>query len=202
MKIICIGRNYVEHAKELNNAVPTEPMFFLKPETAIPLKRNPVFYPDHTKELHYEVELVLRICKLGKHIEERFAHKYYKEIGIGVDLTARDVQRVLKEKGHPWEKAKAFDCSAPLGDRFLPIKDLGQNIPFSLKKNDDLVQEGNSADMLFSFDKVISHVSKYMTLKMGDYIFTGTPSSVGEANIGDNFKAFIGTEKLLEFNVK
>lgn len=202
MKIICIGRNYAEHAKELENAVPSEPMFFLKPETAIPLKRNPVFYPDHTKDLHYEVELVLRICKLGKHIEERFANKYYQEIGIGMDLTARDVQQELKEKGHPWEKAKAFDGSAPLGQRFLPKAELDKNISFSLKRNDEVVQQGYSADMLFSFDQIVSHVSKYMTLKIGDYIFTGTPSGVGTVNVGDNFKAYIGAEKLLEFNVK
>lgn len=204
MKIICIGRNYAEHAKELNNPLPKEPIFFLKPETAMPLKRNPVFYPEFTKDLHYEVELVLRICRLGKHIEERFAHKYYNEIGIGVDFTARDVQKELKEKGLPWEKAKAFDGSAPVGEKFLTIADLDNNdkVEFRLEKNGEMVQKGISTDMIFSFNQIIAHVSKFMTLKMGDLIFTGTPKGVGTASIGDHFEAFIGDQKLLQFNLK
>jgi len=204
MKIICIGRNYAEHAKELNNPLPKEPIFFLKPETAMPLKRNPVFYPEFTKDLQYEVELVLRICKLGKHIEERFAHKYYNEIGIGVDFTARDVQKELKEKGLPWEKAKAFDGSAPVGEIFLSIADLDDKdkIEFRLEKNREIVQKGVSTDMIFSFNQIITHVSKFMTLKMGDLIFTGTPKGVGPASIDDHFEAFIGDQKLLQFNLK
>ena len=204
MKIICIGRNYAEHAKELNNPLPKEPIFFLKPETAIPLKRNPVFYPEFTKDLHYEVELVLRICKLGKHIEERFAHKYYNEIGIGVDFTARDVQKEMKEKGLPWEKAKAFDGSAPVGEKFLSLEGLANKdkIGFRLERNGEIAQKGISTDMIFSFDQIIAHLSKFMTLKMGDLIFTGTPKGVGPASIGDHFEAFIGDQKLLQFNLK
>jgi len=204
MKIICIGRNYAEHAKELGNPLPKEPIFFLKPETALPLKRNPIFYPDFTKDLQYEVELVLRICKLGKHIEEHFAHKYYREIGIGVDLTARDVQKELKEKGLPWEKSKSFDGSAPVAEKFLPINDLDSTdkIEFRLEKNGKVVQRGNSADMIFSFDQIVAHVSQFMTLKVGDLIFTGTPEGVGPTSIDDHFEAFIGNQKLLQFNVK
>jgi 2-keto-4-pentenoate hydratase/2-oxohepta-3-ene-1,7-dioic acid hydratase in catechol pathway len=203
MKIICIGRNYVAHAKELKNPVPAKPVFFLKPDTALLPKNHPFFYPDFTSDLHYEAELVLKISKNGRHIEEQFAHKYYDEIGIGIDFTARDIQSECKQKGLPWEIAKAFDHSAPIG-KFLPLSDFSNrgNIAFSLKINNEIRQEGNSADMLFSFDRIIAYVSKFITLRIGDYIFTGTPKGVGPVKIDDHFEAFIGDKKLLEFNVK
>ena len=203
MKIICIGRNYVAHAKELNNPVPGKPVFFMKPDTAILQKRNPFFYPEFSKDIHYETELVLKISKNGRHIDEKFAHKYYDEIGIGIDFTARDIQAECKKKGLPWEIAKAFDQSAPLGG-FLPkssFEDMN-NITFSLKINGELRQEGNSGNMIFSFDQIIAYVSKFITLKIGDLIFTGTPEGVGPTKIDDHFEAFIGNEKLLAFNVK
>jgi len=203
MKIICIGRNYVEHAKELNNPVPKKPVFFMKPDTALLQKNNPFFYPEFSKDVHYETELVVKISRNGKHIEERFAHKYYKEIGIGIDFTARDIQAECKMKGLPWEIAKAFDQSAPLG-RFLPktkFPDL-RNIHFSLKINDAVKQEGTSADMIFSFDQIIAYVSQFITLREGDLLFTGTPAGVGPASINDHFEAFIEDKKLLDFNVK
>lgn len=203
MKIICIGRNYVEHAKELNNPVPEKPVFFMKPDTALLLKNNPFFYPEFTSDLHFETELVLKICKNGRHIEEKFANTYYDEIGIGIDFTARDIQAECKKKGLPWEIAKAFDQSAPMG-KFLPVsefKDLS-NINFELKINGETKQKGNSLDMIFSFDKVIAYVSKFVTLRTGDYIFTGTPEGVGPTKIGDHFEAFIEGKKLLSFNVK
>lgn len=204
MKIICIGRNYVEHAEELRNEVPTEPVVFLKPETALLPKNHPFIYPDHTQELHYEVELVVKINKLGKHIHTEFAHRYYSEIGIGIDFTARDVQNQLKAKGLPWEIAKAFDHSAPIGNKFLPVKGLKNPnaIEFELHKNGIPVQVGNSNHMIFSIDEIISHISKYFTLKIGDLIMTGTPKGVGTCHIGDKLEAFIEGEKLLEINVK
>ncbi|MDF1675665.1 MAG: fumarylacetoacetate hydrolase family protein [Vicingaceae bacterium] len=203
MKIICIGRNYIDHAKELNNPVPKEPVFFIKPDTALLPKRNPFVYPSFTKDLHYEVEIVLRINKIGKHIEEKFAYKYYNEIGIGVDFTARDVQQQCKEKGLPWEKAKAFDFSAPTSD-FVPIKnfkDINQ-LNFELKVNDELKQKGNTKDMLFNFNQIVAYVSQFVTLKIGDYIYTGTPAGVGPININDKITCFMEGEKMLEFNVK
>lgn len=203
MKIICIGRNYVEHAKELNNPVPKKPVFFMKPDTAILQKHNPFFYPEFSSDIHYETELVLKISRNGRHIQEEFAHKYYDEIGIGIDFTARDIQAECKKKGLPWEIAKAFDQSAPLG-KFLSkskFPDLS-DINFSLKINDKSRQEGNSKDMIFSFDQIIAYVSQFITLKIGDLIFTGTPEGVGPAAINDKFEAFIEGEKLLEFNVK
>lgn len=203
MKIICIGRNYIDHAKELNNPVPKEPVFFIKPDTALLPKRNPFVYPSFTKDLHYEVEIVLRINKIGKHIEEKFAHKYYNEIGIGVDFTARDVQQQCKEKGLPWEKAKAFDFSAPTSD-FVPIKnfkDINQ-LNFELKVNDELKQKGNTKEMLFNFNQIVAYVSQFVTLKIGDYIYTGTPAGVGPISINDKIACFIEGEKMLEFNVK
>jgi len=203
MKIICIGRNYVEHAKELNNPVPEKPVFFMKPDTALLLKNNPFFYPDFTSDLHFETELVLKICKNGRHIEEKFANTYYDEIGIGIDFTARDLQAECKKKGLPWEIAKAFDQSAPMG-KFLHVsefKDFG-NINFELKINGETKQKGNSRDMIFSFDKIISYVSQFVTLRTGDYIFTGTPEGVGPTKISDHFEAFIEGKKLLSFNVK
>ncbi len=204
MKIICIGRNYAEHAKELINEVPTEPVVFLKPETALLPKNHPFIYPDHTSDLHFEVELVIRISKLGKHIEEKFAHKYYSEIGIGIDFTARDLQQKFKEKGLPWEKAKAFDHSAPMGRKFISVSDLPNKnaIKFELYKNGECVQSGNSSDMIFSFDQIIAYVSKYFTLKIGDMIMTGTPKGVGPCVIGDKLEAYIEGEKLLVLDVK
>src|SRR5690606_23021877 len=204
MKIICIGRNYAEHALELKNELPTEPVVFLKPETALLPKNHPFIYPDHTRDLHYEVELVIKINKLGKYIERKFAHKYYSEIGIGIDFTARDLQQKCKEKGLPWEKAKAFDHSAPLGRKFISVSDLPNkdSIKFELYKNGECVQTGNSANMIFSFDEIIAYVSKYFTLKIGDMIMTGTPQGVGPCVIGDKLKAYIEDEKLLTLDVK
>ena len=203
MKIICIGRNYAEHAKEMNTALPAEPVFFLKPDTAIIKDNIPFYYPDFSKELHHEVELVLKINKPGKNIEPQFAHKYYDEIGIGIDFTARDIQAKCKEKGLPWEKAKAFDGSAPIG-QFLNKKmfaDLNE-IRFHLNINGKTVQTGNTKDLLFSFDKVISYISKFITLKTGDLIFTGTPEGVGPVKIGDQLEAFIENQSRLNFEIK
>ncbi len=203
MKIICIGRNYREHAKELNNAVPEKPVFFMKPDTALLQKNNPFFYPDFSKNVQYETEIVLKINRNGRHIEEQFAHKYYDEIGIGIDFTARDLQAEQKKKGLPWEIAKAFDQSAPVG-KFLhksQFPDLNR-IRFSLKINGETRQQGNTEDMMFSFDRIISYVSQFISLKPGDLIFTGTPAGVGPIQINDHFEVFIEDEKLLEFNVK
>lgn len=203
MKIICIGRNYIEHAKELNNPVPKNPVFFMKPDTALLQKNNPFFYPEFSKDVHYETELVIRINRNGKHIEEKFAHKYYEEIGIGIDFTARDIQAECKKKGLPWEIAKAFDQSAPIG-KFLPksrFPDL-KEINFSLKINGEVRQSGNSEYMIFSFDQIIAYVSQFITLREGDLIFTGTPEGVGPTSIDDKFEAFIEDDKILEFNVK
>ncbi|MDG1427053.1 MAG: fumarylacetoacetate hydrolase family protein, partial [Flavobacteriales bacterium] len=180
MKIICIGRNYINHAKELGNSVPNEPLFFLKPETAIQPKRHPFFIPHFSNDIHYEVELVIKIDKSGKHIEEKFAHKYYSQIGLGIDFTARDIQNHCKENGLPWEKAKGFDGSAQISHVFINKNDIeNKNILFHLSKNGTTVQNGNSSDMIFSFDKIIEHISKFYTLKIGDLIFTGTPEGVG-----------------------
>jgi len=203
MKIICIGRNYIDHAKELNNPVPSKPVFFMKPDTALIQKHNPFFYPEFSNDIHYEAELVIKICRNGRHIEERFAHKYYDQIGMGLDLTARDLQSDCKKKGLPWEIAKAFDNSAPLGD-FIDInefKDLN-DINFSLKVNDEIRQKGNSSEMIFNFDKIIAYVSQFITLKLGDLIYTGTPAGVGPINIDDHFEAFIEDKKLLDLRVK
>ncbi len=204
MKIICIGRNYAAHAKELGNQIPSEPVFFLKPDSALLPKRNPLYYPEFTKDLHYECEVVLRISRLGKHIEERFAHTYIDAVGIGIDFTARDVQQQCKDKGLPWEKAKAFDGSAPVSQEFMPIdeiKDLN-NLNFSLIKNGTTVQHGNTSQMLFPFDQIIAYVSQFMTLKIGDLIFTGTPEGVGPVQIGDNLEAYIEDQKMLTVNIR
>ena len=203
MKIICIGRNYVNHAKELGNAIPSEPVFFLKPDTAISPKGHPFFIPDFTSNVHYEVELVIKINRLGKHIEESFAHKYYQEIGLGIDFTARDVQEEVKAKGLPWEKAKGFDGSAVISRSFIPKEELDlNNIDFTLEKNGDTVQVGNSKDMLFNFDKIIAYISQFYTLKIGDLIYTGTPAGVGQVNNGDILKGFIGKQKMFEVKVR
>jgi 2-keto-4-pentenoate hydratase/2-oxohepta-3-ene-1,7-dioic acid hydratase in catechol pathway len=203
MKIICIGRNYANHAKEMNSAVPDVPMFFMKPDTALLPKKNPFFYPNFTKDLHFECELVIKINKLGKNIAQKFAHEYYDHIGLGIDFTARDLQQKCKEKGHPWEIAKAFEHSAPLGNKFVPLegKDIN-NINFRLEKNGEIVQKGNSSDMLFSVDELIAYVSQFMTLKIGDLIFTGTPEGVGPIQIGDRLKGFIEDEELLDLKIK
>ena len=203
MKIICIGRNYVDHIKELNNAIPTSPVFFLKPDTALLIRNRPFFYPPFSNEIHHEIELVLKICKVGKNIQKQFAHTYYNEIGIGLDMTARDIQDAAKQKGLPWAIAKGFDQSAPVS-RFLPksiFPDL-KNIDFHLDLNEKTVQQGNSNLMMYDFDDIIVHISKYMTLRTGDYIFTGTPAGVGPIKIGDKLEAFIGSEKLLSCQVK
>ncbi len=203
MKIICIGRNYAEHAKELNNPLPSEPVFFMKPDTALLPPHNPFFYPAFSNDIHYEVELVIKISKPGRSIDERFAHKYYDEIGVGIDFTARDLQAVCKHKGLPWEIAKAFDFSAPVG-RFLPKEHFEKpcNIPFGLKINGEWRQRGNSADMIFSFDQIIAYVSQFVSLRQGDYIFTGTPEGVGAVQLNDRLELFIEDECLLSFNVK
>lgn len=203
MKIICIGRNYIEHAKELNNPVPEKPVFFMKPDTALLPPHNPFFYPDFSNDIHYEVELVLKICKNGRSIEERFAHKYYDEIGIGIDFTARDLQAECKKKGLPWEIAKAFDFSAPVGNfRHKSSFPELNNVKFGLKINGEWRQQGYSKDMIFNFDRIISYVSKFVTLRKGDYIFTGTPEGVGPTHLNDHFELFLEEELMLSFNVK
>ncbi|WP_304062227.1 fumarylacetoacetate hydrolase family protein [Pedobacter glucosidilyticus] len=203
MKIIAIGRNYAEHAKELNNAVPEQPVIFMMPDTALLKGNKPFYHPDFSKDIHYEVELVLKISKEGKYIAKKFAHKYYEEIGLGIDFTARDLQSELKSKGLPWVLAKGFDNSAPISE-FLPInafKDLN-NLDFSLKVNDQLKQQGNTGHMMFSFDEIICFVSQYFTLKKGDLIFTGTPAGVGKINMGDRLKGYIENKELLNFEIK
>ncbi|MGY8987562.1 MAG: fumarylacetoacetate hydrolase family protein [Flavobacteriales bacterium] len=203
MKIICIGRNYVNHAIELGNDIPTEPLFFLKPETAIQPKGHPFFIPDFSDNIHYEVELVVRIDKSGKHIAEKFAHKYYSKIGLGIDFTARDIQKECKAKGLPWEKAKGFDGSAQLSRTFIDKSKLElDNIPFRLEKNGEQVQIGNSKDMLFNFDKIISYLSQFYTLKIGDLIYTGTPEGVGKVIAGETLKGFITDKEMFKVVVK
>lgn len=204
MKIICIGRNYAKHAEELNNPIPEEPVVFLKPDTAILLKKHPFFIPEHSNEVHHEIEVVVKINRLGKHIEPRFAHKYYDEIGLGIDFTARDVQAKCKEKGLPWEKAKAFDGSAAVS-RFFKLSDLKKpitDIDFHLDINGNTVQKGNTKNMLFAVDEIIAHVSKYFTLKTGDLIFTGTPAGVGKVEREDLLELYLEGERIFYFNVK
>lgn len=203
MKIICIGRNYVDHAKELNNPLPEKPVFFFKPETSLVRRNRPFFYPDFSKEIHYETELVLKISKLGKNIQEKFASTYYDQISIGIDFTARDIQRECKKKGLPWEIAKAFDNSSPIG-QFISVKEFQEtkNINFYLELNDKVVQKGNSGEMIFSFEAIIAYVSRFVTLKTGDLIYTGTPAGVGPVKIGDNLDAYIGDKKLLSCRIK
>jgi 2-keto-4-pentenoate hydratase/2-oxohepta-3-ene-1,7-dioic acid hydratase in catechol pathway len=203
MKIICVGRNYADHAKELKNEVPTEPVIFMKPKNALLQNNHPFYYPEFTDNLHYECELVLRICKNGKHIQEKFADKYYDQLGIGIDFTARDLQDKQKQKGLPWEIAKAFDNSAVVG-QFIPITpELDKkDINFCLYKNKQIAQQGNTKDLLFTFDFLIAYISKYFTLNIGDLVFTGTPAGVGPVEIGDKLEAFIENDSLLEFEIK
>mgnify|MGYP000200230774 FL=1 len=203
MKIICIGRNYVNHAKELGNDMPSEPLFFLKPDTAIQPKGHPFFIPNFSNNIHYEVELVIRINKTGKYIEEKFAHTYYSQIGLGIDFTARDVQEKCKAKGLPWEKAKGFDGSAQISRNFIDKSDLNlNNISFSLQKNGEQVQLGNSKEMCFNFDAIITYISKFYTLKIGDLIYTGTPEGVGPVVAGDKLKGFIGEKEMFKVVIK
>lgn len=203
MKIICVGRNYVAHAKELGNEIPTEPIIFMKPKSALLQSHTPFYYPEFTNELNYECELVLRVSKNGKYIQERHAANYYNAITTGIDFTARDIQNELKEKGLPWEKAKAFDNSAAVG-KFIDITPgfNKKNINFTFYKNKELVQQGNSGLMIFSFDKIIENISNYFSLNIGDLIFTGTPAGVGECVVGDELEAFIDKEMLLKMEVK
>ena len=203
MKIFCIGRNYVDHAKELNNPVPKRPLIFSKFDTALLRNNDAFYYPSFSKNIHYEVELVIKINKKGKAIAKEFASKYYDEIAIGIDFTARDIQAELKEKGHSWELAKAFDKSAAISP-FIPISELKDKskIPFYLKKNDELVQQGVSSDMIFDIDSLICYISKFFTLKQGDLIYTGTPAGVGPVQIGDRLIAGIGDTEMLQCNIK
>lgn len=203
MKIICIGRNYVEHIEELKNEKPNEPVVFMKPDSAILKKNRPFYIPSFSSNLHHEVELVLKIDRVGKNISKKFAPRYYNSVGLGVDFTARDLQDNLKAKGLPWEKAKAFDYSAVISNEFIPIADVDPgNITFRLDINGETRQAGNSAQMIFPFDELIAHVSKYFTLKTGDLIYTGTPSGVGPVKEGDRLQGFIGEQKLFDFLIK
>ena len=203
MKIICIGRNYVDHIRELNNAVPASPVFFLKPDSSLLIRNRPFYYPSFSSEIHYEVELVLKICKVGKNIQKKFANTYFDEIGIGLDMTARDLQDSAKQKGLPWTIAKGFDQSAPIGG-FLPKENFNdlRDIGFHLDLNGKTVQTGNSGLMIYPFDDIIAYISKFMTLRTGDYIFTGTPAGVGPVKVGDRLEAYIGDVKLLGCEIK
>lgn len=204
MKIICIGRNYVSHAEELKNEVPSEPIYFMKPDSALLRNNDPFYIPEWTNEVHHEIELVIKINRIGKNIEKRFAHRYYDEIGLGIDFTARDVQNKLRVKGLPWEKAKAFDQSACLGNIFFDktIFPDADAINFKLNRNGKPAQEGNSGLMIFDFDEIISYVSQFMTLKIGDLIYTGTPAGVGKIEIGDHLEGYLEDKKLLDFYIK
>lgn len=204
MKIICIGRNYSEHIAELQNEKPVDPVIFLKPDTAVLLKKQPFFIPDFSSDIHYEVEVLVRINKVGKYIQEKFAHKYYNEIGLGIDFTARDLQQKLKEKGLPWEKAKGFDGSAVIGEKWIDKNTFSNlnNINFHLLKNQEAVQRGNTADMMWKIDEIIAYISRYFTLKIGDVIFTGTPKGVGKVEANDCLTGFIGDEEIFSVNIK
>jgi len=206
MKIICIGRNYRDHAKELNNPVPKKPLIFMKPSSALLINKKPLYYPEFTQDLHHEIEVVLKVCKNGRHVQPEFASEYYKEVALGIDFTARDIQKLCKEKGHPWEIAKAFDGSASLSE-FVPLDDVyEEGIPFELKKNGVVVQSGHTKDLIFDFDYLITYVSKFFKLQMGDLIYTGTPAGVGPVQIGDvlegNFKKQSNTTPLLYCEIK
>lgn len=203
MKIICVGRNYTEHAKELNNEVPSEPVLFMKPKNALVVPEKPVYYPEFTDDLHYECEVVIKICKNGRFIDERSARKYYNEMTVGIDFTARDLQQQLKQKGLPWEIAKAFDASAPVGN-FVPIAETVnvRDLDFELKLNGTTVQKGNTKDMIFHINRIIAYASRYFTLNIGDLIFTGTPAGVGPVTVYDRLEGFLQGEKLLDVTIQ
>ena len=203
MKMVCIGRNYLAHVKELDNDLPTEPLFFMKPDTALLPEGEPFAYPDFSSQIHYETELVLRICRTGKNIDEKDAPYYYDAITVGIDFTARDLQNECKAKGHPWEIAKAFDYSAPIGE-FKKISELkcAEDIVFGMKLNGVWAQQGHSRDMIFSFDRIVSHVSRFVTLNEGDIVFTGTPQGVGEVHVGDKLELFLEDEPMFKFEIK
>ncbi len=201
MKIICIGRNYSDHVKEMGNSISKSPIFFLKPNSALLPKRNPFFIPNFSNEIHYEVELVYKIKKVGKSIDQSFSKNYYSEIGLGIDFTARDLQEECKKNGHPWEIAKSFDQSALVSENFMDLNSLNK-LNFSLLKNGEIVQESNANKMIFNIDQIISYVSNYMTLKTGDLIFTGTPSGVGPIKIGDSLEGFINNKSMFKVNIK
>ena len=203
MKIIAVARNYPAHAREMNHAIPDEPVIFMKPATALLKDNKPFYFPDFSKNMHYETEIVLKVCKNGKNIAEKFTSDYYDEVTVGIDFTARDIQSKCKEKGWPWEKAKAFDNSAATG-KFIPLSDIKDinNLNFSLKQNQQLVQEGNTKDMLFGLNFLISHISQYFTLQQGDLIFTGTPFGVGPVQVGDLLEAYIENQHLLSCEIK
>ncbi len=204
MKIICFGKNYTEHANELYEEVPEEPMFFLKPDSALLLKNNPFYYPDFSRNIHYELELVVKINRLGKNIQERFAYKYYNEVALGIDFTARDLQQKAKEKGLPWALSKGFDSSAALSP-FVTLESLGKSIDdldYYLLKNKEKVQKANSSQMIYGADKLIAYVSRFMTLKIGDLIYTGTPAGIGAVKIGDNLEAYLEDRLMLQCSIK
>lgn len=203
MKIICIGRNYADHAKEMNAAVPTEPVFFMKPDTALLKDGNDFYFPNFTKDLHYECELIFRIDKMGKHIQEKFAPKYYSQVSLGIDFTARDLQKKCKENGLPWEIAKSWEHSAPISNQWINVSDLDlESLEFKLLVNGQVAQHGKTKDMIFNINQLVSYVSGFMTLKTGDLIYTGTPAGVGSVKIGDQLEGFIGEIKMFEFTIK
>ena len=203
MKIFCVGRNYVAHATELGNAIPEEPVIFIKPKSALLHSLTPFYYPEFTNELHYELEVVLRVCKNGRYVQEHQAAKYYNAITLGIDFTARDIQNELKKKGLPWEKAKAWDNSAVITEWVNITPELmRQPIQFSLKKNGETVQVGNTKNMIFSFNTIVSHISNYFSVNIGDLIFTGTPAGVGECVVGDMLEGYLEERKMLELEIK
>ncbi|MCM8568198.1 fumarylacetoacetate hydrolase family protein [Gramella jeungdoensis] len=204
MKIICVGRNYTDHIEELKNEKPEDPVLFQKPDTSILLKKQPFFIPDFSDDIHYEVEVLVKIKKIGKHIQEKFAHKYYDEIGLGIDFTARDLQQKLKEKGLPWEKAKAFDGAAVVSNKWLDKKELGNvdDLNFRLEMNDEIVQQASTSHMLWKIDELIAYISTYFTLKIGDIIFTGTPAGVGKVSPDDRLTGYLEGEKMFSIKVK
>jgi acylpyruvate hydrolase len=203
MKIICIGRNYADHAKELKNDLPTEPVIFMKPKSALLLPEKPIYYPEFTKDLHFECEVVVKIDSNGRHVQEKFARKYYSSITLGIDFTARDIQRQQQQKGLPWEIAKAFDGSAALGE-FVPLSDTLDinDLDFQLKLNGEMVQDGHTRDMIFNIDKIIAYASQFFTLNVGDLIYTGTPAGVGPVKIDDVLEGYLQGQKVLNVNVK
>lgn len=203
MKIFCVGRNYAEHAKELNNSIPDEPVLFMKPKTALLQPNTPFYYPEFSNELHYEAELVLHISKNGRYVPEKHAARYYDAVTVGIDFTARDIQNELKKKGLPWEKAKSWDHSAVIGT-WVPLQQEMLKAPFlfSLKKNKELVQSGCSADMLFSFEQIVANISHYFSLNIGDLVFTGTPAGVGECVVGDLLEGYLGEQQMFTLEIK